>query len=116
MFPPRISHIICIKCHDTGGDLLKRRRNSNCIGGHTERIVAGFIAGNYRADRTVSAAQVILRWDPKESVHAGYCREKKPPKNFRLAAIVLTTASNVAIYPFGQKYFVKGILAGSVKG
>ena len=39
-----------------------------------------------------------------------------PAENFRMAAIVLTAAPIVAIYPFVQKYFVKGIIAGSVKG
>lgn len=38
------------------------------------------------------------------------------PENFQMAAIVLVAAPIVAIYPFVQKYFVKGILVGSVKG
>jgi len=39
-----------------------------------------------------------------------------PAENIRMAAIVMTAAPIVAIYPFVQKYFVKGIIAGSVKG
>jgi len=39
-----------------------------------------------------------------------------PEENFRMAAIVLVAAPIVAIYPFVQKYFVKGIITGSVKG
>ncbi len=42
--------------------------------------------------------------------------EKIPPQNFQMAAIILVALPIVAIYPFVQKYFVKGILAGSVKG
>lgn len=39
-----------------------------------------------------------------------------PEENFRMAAIVLVAAPIVCIYPFVQKYFVKGIIAGAVKG
>jgi putative aldouronate transport system permease protein len=38
------------------------------------------------------------------------------PLNFQMAAIVLVALPIVAIYPFVQRYFVKGILVGSVKG
>lgn len=39
-----------------------------------------------------------------------------PAENMRMASIVLVALPIVAIYPFIQKYFVKGIIAGSVKG
>lgn len=39
-----------------------------------------------------------------------------PPKNYQMASIILVALPIVAIYPFVQKYFVKGILTGSVKG
>jgi putative aldouronate transport system permease protein len=39
-----------------------------------------------------------------------------PEENFRMAAIVLVAAPIVSIYPFIQKFFVKGIISGSVKG
>lgn len=38
-----------------------------------------------------------------------------PPENFRMAAIILVAAPIIMIYPFVQKYFVAGILTGSVK-
>ncbi len=38
------------------------------------------------------------------------------PENFQMAAIVVVALPIVAVYPFVQKYFVKGILVGSVKG
>jgi putative aldouronate transport system permease protein len=38
-----------------------------------------------------------------------------PEENFRMAAIVLVAAPIVAIYPFVQKYFVRGIISGAVK-
>lgn len=34
----------------------------------------------------------------------------------RYSAIIISTLPIVAIYPFAQKYFVKGVLMGSVKG
>lgn len=38
------------------------------------------------------------------------------PENFQMAAIVLVALPIVLVYPFIQKYFVKGIFVGSVKG
>ena len=34
----------------------------------------------------------------------------------KMAAVVVATVPGVAVYPFVQKYFVKGIMLGSVKG
>ena len=39
-----------------------------------------------------------------------------PEENFRMTAIILVAAPIVCIYPFVQKYFVKGIITGGVKG
>ena len=39
-----------------------------------------------------------------------------PPETIRMAAVVFATAPVVIIYPFIQKYFTKGTLAGAVKG
>ena len=41
--------------------------------------------------------------------------EEVSPYNYQMAAIVTVAAPIVCIYPFVQKYFVKGILVGSVK-
>ena len=38
-----------------------------------------------------------------------------PEENFRMACIILTAGPIVLIYPFIQKYFVKGIITGAVK-
>ena len=37
-------------------------------------------------------------------------------ENFQMAAIIVAAAPMLIIYPFIQKYFTKGIIAGSVKG
>lgn len=39
-----------------------------------------------------------------------------PPKNISYAVIVFATVPILAVYPFVQKYFTKGIMMGSVKG
>ena len=38
-----------------------------------------------------------------------------PPETLKMAAIVLTVLPIVIVYPFVQKYFVQGLLIGSVK-
>lgn len=38
------------------------------------------------------------------------------PEAIKLATMVITTVPVVLVYPFLQKYFVKGILLGSIKG
>ncbi|WP_314589241.1 carbohydrate ABC transporter permease [Paenibacillus terrigena] len=38
------------------------------------------------------------------------------PKNIQMAAVVITMAPILCIYPFVQKYFVKGVMVGSIKG
>jgi len=37
-------------------------------------------------------------------------------QNYKMAAIILVALPVIALYPFVQKYFVKGMLAGSIKG
>lgn len=39
-----------------------------------------------------------------------------PEENYRMAAIIITALPIICIYPFVQKYFVKGIITGAVKG
>lgn len=39
-----------------------------------------------------------------------------PSQSIRAATIVITTLPILVIYPFVQKYFVKGVMVGSVKG
>ena len=37
-------------------------------------------------------------------------------KNIKYAVIFITTLPILVVYPFAQKYFVKGAMVGSVKG
>jgi putative aldouronate transport system permease protein len=38
------------------------------------------------------------------------------PKNIQNAAVVVTMFPIICVYPFIQKYFVKGVMIGSIKG
>ena len=39
-----------------------------------------------------------------------------PAQTVKMAVIVIATVPMLIVYPFVQKYFVKGALVGSVKG
>jgi putative aldouronate transport system permease protein len=47
---------------------------------------------------------------------ANYRSDFVSAQSLRLATMVLTTFPIVAIYPFLQRYFVKGVMIGSIKG
>jgi putative aldouronate transport system permease protein len=38
------------------------------------------------------------------------------PQSIRSAAIIVSTVPILLVYPFLQKYFVKGVMLGSLKG
>jgi putative aldouronate transport system permease protein len=42
--------------------------------------------------------------------------EQLPPETLKMAAVVIATAPILAVYPFLQKHFAKGVMVGSVKG
>ena len=46
----------------------------------------------------------------------GTAIETLPAESIRYATIVLATAPILCVYPFLQKYFVKGMMVGAVKG
>ena len=39
-----------------------------------------------------------------------------PTESVKAAAIIITALPIIMVYPFVQKYFVKGVMVGSVKG
>jgi putative aldouronate transport system permease protein len=42
--------------------------------------------------------------------------QQPPPRSVQNAVVVVSTVPIVVVYPFLQKYFIKGIMIGSVKG
>ncbi|MNI64529.1 hypothetical protein D3C73_1199790 [compost metagenome] len=39
-----------------------------------------------------------------------------PPETVKMATVVVATLPILIIYPFLQKYFIKGMLVGAIKG
>lgn len=64
----------------------------------------------YRIVASASASKAVV------SLPAGISAQQVSSQSVRLATMVVTTFPIVCIYPFLQKYFVKGMLIGSIKG
>ncbi len=64
----------------------------------------------YRIIASASASKAVV------SLPAGISAQQVSSQSVRLATMVVTTFPIVCVYPFLQKYFVKGMLIGSIKG
>lgn len=64
----------------------------------------------YRIVASASASRAVV------AMPAGVGAQQVSSQSVRLATMVVTTAPIVCVYPFLQKYFVKGMLIGSIKG
>ncbi|MBD5439187.1 MAG: carbohydrate ABC transporter permease [Treponema sp.] len=64
----------------------------------------------YRIIASASASKAVV------SMPAGISVQQVSSQSVRLATMVVTTLPIVCVYPFLQKYFVKGMLIGSIKG
>ena len=60
--------------------------------------------------------QIIMGATGTAEVGAGADEATQIAANVRSCCMVLTAAPIICIYPFVQKYFVKGMMIGSVKG
>ena len=60
----------------------------------------------------------IIQTDSKEMTYAGEIADQLETDTvtLRAASIMLATIPIICVYPFLQKYFVKGVLIGSLKG
>ncbi|MDD9268125.1 carbohydrate ABC transporter permease [Paenibacillus sp. GCM10023248] len=63
----------------------------------------------YLKELFVSSTDAFLRTNVDASLNVS-------PQSIQAASIILATLPIVLVYPFLQKYFVKGVLVGSVKG
>lgn len=70
----------------------------------------------YVTDNTMQPMQVILRRLLDTSITDMSADVVVPTETLRMAAVCFCTLPIVVVYPFIQKYFVKGTLAGAVKG
>ncbi len=64
----------------------------------------------YRIVASASASKSVV------AMPAGIAAQQVSSQSVRLATMVVTTVPIVCVYPFLQKYFVKGIMIGSIKG
>ena len=64
----------------------------------------------YRIVASASASKAVV------SLPAGVSAQQVSSQSVRLATMVVTTAPIICVYPFMQKYFVKGMMIGSIKG
>ena len=64
----------------------------------------------YRVVASASASKAVV------SMPAGVSAQQVSSQSVRLATMVVTTFPIMCVYPFLQKYFVKGMLIGSIKG
>lgn len=46
----------------------------------------------------------------------GVVKQIVAPESFKAASIIVSTVPILCVYPFLQKYFVKGVMVGSIKG
>jgi len=70
----------------------------------------------YVTDQDLQPMQVILRRLLESSTAEVSVDVVVPTETMRMAAVCFATLPIVVVYPFIQKYFVKGTLAGAVKG
>jgi len=76
----------------------------------------------YITDKSLMPMQVVLRsmiQSPNVSTELSLnslVLDALPPETIKMAVVVVATLPLLIIYPFLQKYFVKGALLGSVKG
>ena len=63
-------------------------------------------------------SQMLHITDPNAAVEAAKMQAANMPpvEVLRMAAIIVTVLSIAMVYPFLQKYFVKGVMIGSIKG
>ena len=64
----------------------------------------------YRIVASASASKAVV------AMPAGVSVQQVSSTSVRLATMVVTTAPIMFVYPFLQKYFVKGMMVGSIKG
>ena len=81
--------------------------------GHWNTYMAAVL---YVTDESLQPIQVILRRLLLSSITDFDADTIVPTESLRMAAVCFSTLPIVVVYPFIQKYFVKGTLAGAVKG
>ena len=80
-----------------------------------------FYASIYISENDMKPMQIILRGLLNQATMQGidnisFMEEPPPAASLRSALIIFSTVSILLVYPFIQRYFIKGIMVGGVKG
>ena len=80
-----------------------------------------FYASIYITDNELKPMQIILRGLLNQATMEGmenisFMEQPPPGASLRAALIIFSTVPILIVYPFIQRYFVKGIMIGGVKG
>lgn len=69
-------------------------------------------------DRTLQPLQVVVRRMLLETTQDQLTSSQQmvPTVTLQMAAVVMVSLPMIAVYPFIQKHFTKGMLVGSIKG
>jgi putative aldouronate transport system permease protein len=70
----------------------------------------------YVTDRNLQPLQILIRAILRSNEQIYSPEELLPTVTLQMAAVVIASLPVIAIYPFIQKHFVKGVMLGSVKG
>lgn len=74
----------------------------------------------YTSSQSMHTLQIYIKMMLTEAsadgIGVGDVDNVLPSETIRLASVVLTMLPIMCVYPFVQKYFVKGVMIGSVKG
>ena len=77
-----------------------------------------FTALIYITDSKNYTLQILLRnmLSSANTTASTYDEVRPPAGTIKMAAVVVSTLPILAVYPFVQKYFEKGVMLGAVKG
>jgi putative aldouronate transport system permease protein len=92
-----------------------------------ERWNEWFWASIFLSDSTLHPLQLVLRailssmlpiTDPNAATEAAIMQMEVPPpvEVLRMASIIVAVLPIALVYPFLQRYFVKGVMIGAIKG
>ena len=93
-----------------------------------DQVVVTFFEGphSYTGDDVIELSghgspvilrQIVIVNEPNAALQGGQqlIENPPPPETVQMAAILLATLPILFVYPFLQKFFVKGVMLGSVK-
>ena len=70
----------------------------------------------YVTDRNLQPLQILIRAILRSNEQIYSPEELVPTVTIQMAAVVLASVPVIAVYPFIQKHFIRGVMLGSIKG